>query len=175
MKPKGRLRLQNRHNTMIDKALKLKSWQLFLLLSNYLLISIVAQENSLLLDILFVINVGLLFGWYYLVIRTSATSAGLKLKYVSSYYLAVVYVYVYTIIDILPLQFEPWNIALWTYIAIIGYLYAVIYVSSSFIKAQNKKGMKSGNPLFVYLQFYFYPIGVFYIDKALKELLSLKH
>ncbi len=160
---------------MIEKILNLKSWQLVLLLSNYWFISILVQRDSLLLDVLLLINMGLLFSWYYLVIRAVNTAVGLKLKFIYGYNLTVIYLIVYMIIEFIPIQYEVLHWVLWHYIAFLGYLFAVFYVTTCFVKAERRKGIGHSNILFSFVQFFIYPVGIFFINKRIKKIITPKH
>lgn len=156
---------------MSDRFLKIKNWQLFLLLSNYWLISIVIQSDSVLLDILLIVNIGLLFGWYYLVINK--LNSILNLKFIYLYNLTALYLLGYMITEIIPLRYEVLDLVIWKYVAILGYLFAVGYAAACFVKAEEKKGIKSGSFLLTFVLFFIYPVGVFFIPQRLTKLLTL--
>lgn len=159
---------------MIAKFLKLKSWQLVALLSNYWLLSIIIQRDFLLIDILFLANMGLLFVWYSLVVRAVSDNVGLKPKFIYGYYFAVIYLLAYMITDIIPLEYEGFHWVLWQYIALLAYLFVVLYVTIYFLKAEERKRIRN-NSLFSFVCFFVYPIGIFFINKRIKTILITEH
>lgn len=155
---------------MISGLLKFKSWQLVLLLSNYWFLSIIIQKDLLLLDILFIVNMGSLFVWYALVIRVISNIVCLKLKFIYGFYLAVIFLFTYIIFDITPFIYHGFWGILSQYIALFIYLFIVLYVTIYFLIAEDKKGVKENN-LFIFMCFFIYPVGIFFINKRMKKYL----
>lgn len=133
------------------------------------------MAESILLDILLVINVGFLFGWYYAIISRLNFVFNLSLKYFSVFKAVGIYTLLYLIAEILPVQNDLLNAVIWQYLAFLGYLFIVGYVTVCFDKAEKKKGKKDTNALLSFVLFFMYPVGVFFITKRLKEMLNLKN
>lgn len=152
--------------------LKFKNWQLFILLSNYWILSMILESDTIFLNIVFIANMFLLFVWYYYIMKEAYFIANIKFKE-NIYLLVVIYLFAYMITEIIPIPYNIFHWVLWQYIAIFTYLYAIIHVSRTFTSAEKKLGIEI-NEIFSFLQFFIYPIGIFYISKRIKNMENLK-
>ncbi len=60
----------------------------------------------------------------------------------------------------------------WSYLALFGYLFINVYVSIIFVRAEEKRGIKNTDTITTLIELITYPIGIFFINKRLKKLLS---
>jgi hypothetical protein len=158
---------------MKELLLKLKGWQLFILLSTYWLVLPFVKQDSFVLDVLFILNMGLLLYWYISLICSINGHLTLKLKYIPLVILISILLFIYTILDSFFTDSIIVDSAIIRYAEVLGYLFVVTYVTLCFNRAENKLRIKSADLLITFILFFFYPIGVFFINRRLKNILSL--
>jgi hypothetical protein len=156
---------------LMEKIFNLKTWQIFLLLSNYWIISLfVTNDDTIFLNIILLINILLVFAWYSLIIEFTNFILDNRLKFI--YYFFSSYVLLYMAVEIIDVNLI-YDIFL--YLAIVGYLYIVSYVSFNLVRLEEKVGIVNTDFVTTYIQFFIYPIGIFFLHKRVKNLLKIKY
>lgn len=163
---------RNESHFMIDEIFELKGWQLFLILSTYWLAIIFIDGNSIWLDVILITNTGLLFTWYYLIIQKLVSITNINVRLLPLYILMGLYLLGYMLIELLAVENKILTSVFWQYLAIIGYIFNTAYVALNFEEAEERKGTKSGIFLSTFTLFFVYPVGVFFISRRLKKLLT---
>lgn len=158
----------------MDFLLKIKEWQLFILLVNYWVVNIFIPLDLLVINILLVLNQVLLFGWYYSIVIKLNAVLNLRLKYIIYFKLALIYVLTFVLIEVFFSESSFFESVFWRYLAFVSFILTLVLVTSSFGKAEKSKGLKTTDRYLVFILLFLYPIGVFFISKKVKNMLGFK-